>query len=279
MRISTMLFPYHLALQAGEYSADTLLATLRVAGMSGLELAWEAVQDNPALTKVILQAAAAEQLQFPCLDVCASLATGDEEKNLRVLANCRQAFAFCRDEIACPIALLYGSAPAEGMSNAVARQHYGEMLGRCAELANEFGITVCIEDFGVTPRFTASSRHCLEVIHISNHPDVRFNFDNGNFLLADERPLEALEAVKELLCHVHIKDFCRRIPSAQNHSLCTPSGVLYRTCGLGDGAGEVVPCLKRLQELGYDGWLSSESGTTPASGAQAVRFIAQYWLS
>lgn len=279
MRISTMLFPYQAALQAEEYSAATLFATLREAGMSGLELAWEGVQSDPTLAKEMLQAAAAEKLLFPCLDVRAPMASGDEQENQLLLANCREAFAFCRDEISCPIALLYGSAPAEGVSNTEARRHYAEMLGRCAELASEFGITVCIEDFGVTPLFTASSRHCLEVIRISNHPEVRFNFDNGNFLLADERPLDALEAVKELICHVHLKDFCRRVPSAQNHSLCTPSGVAYRSCGLGDGAGEVVPCLKRLQELGYDGWLSSESGDTPASGARAVRFIAQSWLA
>ncbi|NLF93301.1 MAG: sugar phosphate isomerase/epimerase, partial [Oligosphaeraceae bacterium] len=192
------------------------------------------------------------------------------------LENCRQAFAFCRDELACPIALLYGTAPAPGMSNQEARRNYGEMLARCAELAAGFGITVCIEDFGVTPTFTAASRDCLEVIRHSRHQAVKFIFDNGNFLLADERPLDALEAVKDLICHVHLKDMCRRVPDEQQRGLRSAAGICYRSCALGEGAGEVQPCLQRLRELGYQGWLSSECGSTPSEGAAAVRFIASH---
>jgi hydroxypyruvate isomerase len=275
MRISTMLFPYQAALQAGEYSVAELLAVLRAAGMQGLELAWEGIKQNQALFREILLVARKEQLQFPCLDVRSSMASGDEQENLRVLENCRQAFTFCRDELDCPVALLYGSAPPAGMSNQEGRRHYGEMLARCAELAADFGVTVCIEDFGVTPTFTAASKDCLEVIRNSRHQAVKFNFDNGNFLLADECPLDALEAVKDLICHVHLKDMCRHVPNEQQRGLRSASGICYRSCPLGEGEGEVISCLQRLRELGYTGWLSSESGNTPATGAAAVRFIAQ----
>jgi len=105
---------------------------------------------------------------------------------------------------------------------------------------------------------------------------VRLNFDNGNFLLGDERPLDALENFKSRLIHVHIKDFQRRVPDEKVSSLCSASGVQYQSCALGDGAGEVAPCIRRLHEIGYQGWLSAEIATLGLDWiAQELAYIAE----
>ena len=249
------------ALESGKYTAEEFLDTLNAAGVSGLEPPWDWCRTASSSWQALRDAALERGFAFPCLDVFADLCTGDEEKNREILRNLRPAFVFCRDEVACPVVLLYGSMPAPGMSLSEGRRNYGEMLGRCAELAAEYGVTVCIEDFGITPEFTATSAQCLEVLSYSDSSLVRLNFDNGNFLLGDERPVDALENFKSRLIHVHIKDFQRCVPDAQVKGFCSVAGVQYQTCELGDGAGEVIPCIRRLHEIGYNGWLSAEITT------------------
>lgn len=258
MKIAMMLGTFQESLDRGDYSGEALLDTLTAAGGSGLEPTWSWLQGDPARVQNFLRAAAARRFFYPCLDIDADLASGDPQRNRAILERCAAAFAFCRDELGCPLALLYGSTPPPGLSNAEARQLYGEMLNRCAELAAAYGMTVCIEDFGVTPHFTASVHHCLEVIKHARHPALRLNFDNGNVLLADEDPLEALELFRPLIAHVHIKDFARRDPADSSSRLCSRQGALYKNCPLGAGVAAVSACIQRLQACGCQAWLSAE---------------------
>jgi len=276
MKLAIMTWACQSALESGKYTADEFLDTLSAVGVSGLEPPWVWCSTASPTWRTLQDAALERGFSFPCLDVPANLSTGDEEKNREILQGLRQVFVFCRDEIACPVVLLYGSKPAPGMSLPEGRRQYGEMLGRCAELAAEYGVTVCIEDFGGNPEFSSTSAQCLEVLSYSSSSLVRLNFDNGNFLLGDERPLDALENFKSRLIHVHIKDFQRCAPDAKAKGLCSVAGVQYQNCALGDGVGEVEACIRRLHEIGYQGWLSAEISTFDLAWiAQEIGYIAE----
>lgn len=258
MKISVMTGVFQTGMDQGKYCLEELLETLVTAGVSGLEPMWECCKNKEPVWCKLRKAAERRQFSCPCMDIAADLGSGEESINKEILQNLRHAFVCCRDDLGCPTALLYGSKPAPGLSLEEGRKNYGVMLGRCAELAAEYGVTVCIEDFGGFPSFAASSTHCLEVLSHADNSLVRLNFDNGNFLLADEDPLEALENFKSHLIHVHIKDFQRCCPDAAVQGLCSVDGVHYAACALGDGDGKVAPCIRRLHEIGYQGWLSAE---------------------
>ena len=277
MKISLMAWECLEALESGKYSAEKYLDTLSAFGVSGLELPWNWSRPVPSPSWQVLKKAAPKcGFSFPCLDVYANLCCEDDGQRQEILQNLRVVFGFCREEILCPVVLLYGSQPSPGMSLSEGRRNCGEMLGCCAELAAEYGVTVCIEDYGGRPEFSSTSAQCLEVLASSGSSRVRLNFDNGNFLLGDERPLDALENFKSRLIHVHIKDFQRRVPDEKVSSLCSASGVQYQSCALGDGAGEVAPCIRRLHEIGYQGWLSAEIATLGLDWiAQELAYIAE----
>ncbi len=275
MKLSIMTGACKSAFESGKYTVAEFLDALSAAGVSGIEPPWDWYRDAPQSWQALQKAAKERGFSFPCLDAYADLGSGDPGKNLETLQNLREVFIFCRDEIACPVVLLYGSKPAPGMSLFEGRRNYASMLVRCAELAAEYGITVCIEDYGGNPEFSSTSAQCLEVMTHAGSSLLRLNFDNGNFLLGDERPLDALENFKSRLIHVHIKDFQRRVPDAKDQSLCSLAGVQYQSCALGEGAGEVAPCIRRLHEIGYQGWLSAEIATLNLDWiAQEIAYIA-----
>ena len=274
MRISIMSGAFESGLDSGQFTADALLDTLSAAKASALELSWAWCKNSPPAWRTLHSAAKKRDFSFPNIYAPANLCSGNECENKEILQSLRQLFTFCQAEINCPLVLLYGSQPAPGISLSEGRRLYGLMLARCAEVAAEYGVTVCIEDFGGRPEFSSRSEHCLEILAHANSSLPRLNFDNGNVLLGDERPLDALEFFKPHLIHVHIKDFQLRTHDKKT-SLCSISGLQYQNCKLGDGAAEVAACIRRLHEIGYQGWLSVEiSAGNLAWIRQEVEFVA-----
>jgi sugar phosphate isomerase/epimerase len=275
MKISIMSGVFESSLEAGLFDADALLDILSDAGASGLELSWPWCKNSPPAWLTLLSAAQRRGFSFPNIYAPANLCSGNECENKEILRSLRQLFTFCRADVNCPLVLLYGSVPALGMSLSEGRRHYGQMLARCAELGAEYGVTVCIESYGGNPEFSSTSAQCLEILSHANSSLPRLNFDNGNVLLGDERPLSALESFKPLLIHVHIKDFQLRFPDDKKR-LSSLSGLQYQNCALGDGAAEVALCIRRLHAIGYQGWLSLEMppGNPDWIIRREVKFIA-----
>lgn len=145
------------------------------------------------------------------------------------------------------------------MSDAEGRKIYGEGLAMAAERVKGSGVTLAIEDFGVYPAFTATAAQCLETLRASDRNDIKFVFDNGNFLLGDDTPTHAYPLVKDRIIHVHIKDLAL-LDRAEPGSYLTPSGRHCSGCNIGDGAAEVAECLELLKADCFDGWLSLEVG-------------------
>jgi sugar phosphate isomerase/epimerase len=102
-----------------------------------------------------------------------------------------------------------------------------ETLNQAFERLRGSGVTLAIEDFGVYPNFTASGAHCLETLEASGCPDIKFVFDNGNFLLGGDTPVHAYSLLSDRTVHVHVKDFISTHPDDPK-SLPSPSGRRYK---------------------------------------------------
>lgn len=261
MKLSVMLFPFHTGLSQGTFTARQLVRDLWCAGARAIEPMWSWIAKEPDKWAEFNAAAQDLGMVYSCYDVGLNLVGTSAADREKALDNCKKQVDFAREVLKCPIVMLPGSKPAEGMSNEEGRKIYGETLGMAATAAAGSGVTICIEDFGMHPHFAAAAEHCLEVLDIAG-PEAKLTFDNGNFLLGGDLPSEILPLVADRICHVHIKDFTRRAPD-DRPSLTSRYGVQYKGCLIGEGAAQAELCVQMLREIGYNGWFSAEVGGNP----------------
>ncbi len=273
MKLSVMLFPFHGGLSQGVFEARQLVRDLWCAGARAIEPMWSWIVKDPDKWAEFHAASRDAGMAYSCYDVGLNLVGTCEADRAKALDDCKRQVDFARDVLKCPIVMLPGSRPAEGMSNEDGRKIYGETLGKAAAAAAGSGVTICIENFGMTPHFAASAKHCLEVLDYAGGA-AKFTFDNGNFLLGGDLPSEILPLVADRVCHVHIKDFERRLPD-DRPGLTSVHGVQYKGCLIGNGTAQGELCVNMLKARGYDGWFSAEVGGQPLREAvHAVKTMA-----
>jgi len=135
------------------------------------------------------------------------------------------------------------------------------LAGGCravAEFAAQRGIRTMMENHGF---FAQDSERVEKLVNAVNHPNFGLLVDIGNFLCADEDPQLAVGRVAPYACHVHAKDFHVKAGSEPN-----PGAGWFRSRGenylrgaiIGHGVVPIVPCLRILRKVGYDGVLSVE---------------------
>ena len=271
MELSVMLFPFHRILGEARISGAELVRTFRAEGVGAIEpmLGW--TETTPEPWRQFHAAAVDAGMSFSCLDIGVDLVGNSDADRAKALDTVVRGVEFARS-LECPLVLLAGSKAAPDLGEPESRRVYGRSLALAAERARGSGVTITIEDFGVYPTFTASAAHCLEVLEVAG-PAVRFTFDNGNFLLADDRPTAAYPLVRSRLAHVHIKDFALRPADAQK-SLTSPSGRQFKGAPIGQGEAEVTACVNLLKADAYPGWFSLEVGGDPvAEAVHGARFV------
>ena len=252
MKLSVMLFPF----MTGNIDVKQTVHDFAIAGATALEPMDTRNRALPEDWKLFYEAAKDEGLGFSCYDVCLNLVGNSDDDRREVLDKAKRGFEFSRQVLDCSLVMIPGSKPAEGMSNEEGRRIYGEQLGKAAELAKDFGITVLIEDFGMTPSFTAHSAHCVEVMKYAG-PLPCFTFDNGNFLYAGEQTRDAFADFAPRTRHVHIKDFVIA-PEDGSKGLRSTLGQRFTDCPIGQGITDAEWTVRSFLNIGYDGYFSME---------------------
>jgi sugar phosphate isomerase/epimerase len=126
-----------------------------------------------------------------------------------------------------------------------------------ADYAARFGITTSLENHGF--HFQASDR-VLRLVTAVNRPNYRVTLDVGNFLCADESPLDAVRRLIGYASMVHFKDFyVRRHDQPPGEGWFeSRSGNHLRGAIVGHGDLDVPAILGVVRASGYDGYLSVE---------------------
>lgn len=276
MKISLMTSGYERNIAVGKLDADKFLADLIAGGITGIETSYTQCVEYPEDWKKFHDKAAAVGMLFPCMDAGINLiGDGSEGAMTAALEECEKSFALAAG-FGCPTVMLYSTMPAPGMDYEDARILYGQRVRLAVELAGKHGITVCLEDYGGNPAFTASARNCRVVLDNAG-PDIRFTFDNGNFVYGDGVPVESFPLVKDFIWHVHIKDieYCS---AGDPGAYALPSGKYLRDCATGTGLGQIAECVKLLKGIDYKNWFSCEIGGRDAANAVGMaKYIRENW--
>lgn len=129
-------------------------------------------------------------------------------------------------------------------------------LNELADRGAQAGVTVTVEDFDdITSPLSGVNGILWYLNHVKN---LQFTFDMGNFLFHGENVLDAWEALKDRIVHVHCKD--RRI-AVKNH--LAEGREDYWPAPAGDGEFPIKCLMERLKAIGYDGYVAIEHFDAP----------------
>ena len=135
-------------------------------------------------------------------------------------------------------------------------------MRECGDYAAEREVKLCLENhFGT---MTTTATRTAKVLHAIDHPNVGALYDQANiaFFPAEEYE-EAIEVQKDKIFYVHCKDLVYRGGSPQKPKFTRVASVdeAERTVHSripGEGILDWPAILKKLKEIGYDGWISLE---------------------
>ena len=253
IRVAVMTFMYRHTITQGLLTHEKLVAGCAAGGAGGLEMFHQDFVDQPALGPLYRRLLADHAMTLPVMDVITNLVYADRAQKQAGIDRLRRGMDVCA-EMGTGIAHVAGCKPVEGVPLDDARRMIGDALAEQVDYAAARGITLAIEDFLPSPTLICSSADCREILDRAGSA-VKFVFDTGNFIVADEQADQVLDKLYDRSIHFHFKDFTRAPDK--------PFGV--QGCALGDGvipnravAGEIV-------RRGYDGWVALEaSGHLPA---------------
>ena len=133
-----------------------------------------------------------------------------------------------------------------------------EGYGRVTEYAMGLGINTMIENHGY---FAQDALRVKSLIEAVGNRNFGWLVDMGNFMCADEKPVESVAIAAPLAAHAHAKDFHFKAKGEyvpKRGWFSTRGGDFLRGAMVGHGVVNVPECLKLLKKAGYDGWLSVE---------------------
>ena len=127
-----------------------------------------------------------------------------------------------------------------------------------SEYAAAKGIVTMSENHGYIAQ---DADRLLRLYTAVNCPNYRYLCDIGNFICADENCAESVGKMKDLIAHVHVKDFFIRSgmePDPGRGWFQTRSGNYIRGTVFGQGNIPTWQCLRIIKKSGYDGYISLE---------------------
>ena len=128
-------------------------------------------------------------------------------------------------------------------------------IRRVTEYGARIGIRTCTENHG----FVLQDADRVEaLIRAVDHENYGWLVDFGNFLCADQNPLQALPIAAPYAFHAHAKDFIWKREAPGEGWITTRAGCAIRGTVPGHGVVPIRDCVEILRKAGYDGWLSLE---------------------
>lgn len=140
-------------------------------------------------------------------------------------------------------------------------EKYLPMLAKGCKAVTEYaktkGIKTSVENHGF---YCQQSDRVEALMKAVDDENFGWLVDIGNFLCADENPLDAVKVGVNYIIYAHVKDFYFADKSVE-----TPEGYFdtrdgNHLCGsvLGDGIVPVEKCVEMIKNSGYDGWVTLE---------------------
>jgi len=191
-------------------------------------------------------------LAVSCINGGADLAAADQADFGAGLAQARRYLEMA-STLDCPVIMLIPGRAASPQDKPRATARIAEGLRQILPQAENAGVAVTIEDF---PNLLSPYASIQEVRYLLGRaPGLKLTFDNGNFLIAGDDPLEALRAFADYVVNVHVKDW---EPDPEQRRIRCADGSWVRGGLHGQGMIDHRAIFAELVRMGYDGYLAFE---------------------
>jgi sugar phosphate isomerase/epimerase len=237
-------------------------------GVELLSIFWNPETDIPAVEAALER----NGLRLACFGACNNLAVPEEEKRQEqvndIIRSTDMAVHF-----GAGVVRVFAGDLHDGVNYDQAKAWIIEGLREAAAYAESKGVVLCLENHGV---LAGKIGQVTEIIDTVGSPALRSTFDMGNFLLVDEDPAKAIEALMPYISHVHVKDFKKADADYKGYIYGSLAGEKYAGTVPGEGDAGAAALLARLKAAGYEGWLTVEyegDEEQRDGAARAVRYV------
>jgi sugar phosphate isomerase/epimerase len=257
MYLAGYSYSFFRQLEAGTIDTTATISFFADVGLPSIELAdvYIPEDEHPRLRAEL----ARHRLAVACYDLHCDFVTPDPVARERQVAKVQRGLERAV-EYGAPCVLVVPGASREDVADADARRWFADGLIACREQARQLGVTMTVPNLGYQAALFGASAHLLEARDRVG-PDLGVTYDVGNYLMAGEDTLAALDQVGSLVRHVHLKDWRIAPPSGDcldQGGYPGLDGRCYHGVALGDGIVDLFGALARLKRLGYRGALSVE---------------------
>lgn len=236
----------------------------------GVELISIYLKDDRELDEVDA-ALARTGLKLACFGACNNLAEPDEEKRKIQVADITRSVDIAA-RFGAGVVRVFAGDLREGLVFDEAKQWIIEGLKEAASYAEQKNVMLCLENHGL---FVGRADQVAAVIRDVDSPYLRSTFDAGNFVLVDENPNEAIDKLKRLVRHVHVKDFIQVPADYDGPFYRSLSGQPFTGRVAGEGIVDLPFILAKLQEVDYDGWYTVEYEGNEEQQSASTRALAK----
>jgi len=196
---------------------------------------------SPAELEAMGKAERAAGVKVVCLCVGNDFTTPDAEKARQSIARVKGYVDLAADCGAEVIRVCAGWTPFESLRNESYRR-CASALAEVGAYGQEKGVLIALENHGGP---TATAAQVRRILELAECPNVKANFDGGNFAKCKEDPLAAYQVLRGLIGYTHWKDV-------------RPADGELEYCALGDGITDWSPIVQGLLADGYDGYWTLE---------------------
>ncbi len=250
MRLSLMTYTVHGGQPGGLETLEEIADFAREVGFSALELsARDLTTNEPSAAREICTE---RGLAISCLNGPADLAAADDEAFAAGLAQGRELIVAAA-EMNCPVVMIIPGRADDPEDKPRAAARIAEGLRELVQVGEQAGVTVSIEDF---PNLLAPYASIAEVRYLLDEaPGLGLTFDNGNWVVGGDDPVEAAREFGDRIVNCHIKDW---EPDPDRRRIQLPDGSWIRGGLHGRGLLDHRAILEALVDTGYDGYLAFE---------------------
>ncbi len=245
-----MTYTVHAGQPGGLETLDQIADFARELDFDALELS---ARDLGALEPAEARAICDERgLAISCINGPANLASPDDPEFEAGLAQGR-ALIRAAAQMACPVVMVIPGRARSEADKPRAAERIAEGLRRLVEEARDAGVALSIEDF---PNPLAPYASIEEVRRLMDGvPGLALTFDNGNWVVGGDDPIDALREFADRIVNCHVKDW---EPDPERRRIQCPDGTWIRGGLHGEGLLDHRAILSALVQTGYDGYLAFE---------------------
>ena len=146
---------------------------------------------------------------------------------------------------------------AEPLDRQTVKQCMIEGFQQAVALGKEYGVRICFETTPHNISCLSGTQDCLDVLNAV--PELDFVFDTANMLPHGDDPVEAYEALKRRISHVHLKDV-QLVPCNDFYPYAelAADGRLMHCVVWGEGIIQVKALYEKMISDGYAGCFAIE---------------------